>query len=295
MTRARHGVIVIDKPAGLSSARALTPLKRLAGRGLKVGHAGTLDPFATGVLLGLVGDATRLSDLAMGLPKTYVATVAFGRETDTLDPEGEVTAEQDPGAARKDLSAVAARFVGEIEQVPPAYSALKVGGRRAYELARVGAPAELEARRVRVHAVDVLDVAWPEVRLRVVCGAGFYVRALARDLGRALALPAHLAALRRTHIGPFTAGVPPDDVDWERLVDSKQIIDAAGLAWIDLAPGDARAFAAGRPVRVPDLRPGDAACGVRTDSLLVGLGLCAQPGRLQPKVVLSGARAALSK
>ena len=295
MTEARHGVIVVDKPAGLSSARALDPLKRLAGRGVKVGHAGTLDPFATGVLLALVGDATRLSDLAMGLPKTYAATVAFGRETDTLDPEGDVTAEQDPGTAPADLAAVAARFVGEIKQVPPAYSALKVGGRRAYTLARPGAPVEMAPRSVRVHAIDVLEVAWPEVRLRVVCGAGFYVRALARDLGRAVGLPAHLAALRRTHVGPFADGKAPEDVAWDRLVASERIVDAAGLAWIDLSPGDACTFAAGGAVGVPDLRPGAALCGVRTASLFVGLGLCAQPGRLQPRTVLAGARALLSK
>jgi tRNA pseudouridine55 synthase len=287
--------MVIDKPAGLSSARALAPLKRLAGRRLKVGHAGTLDPFATGVLLGLVGDATRLSDLAMGLPKTYEATVAFGRETDTLDPEGEVTAERDPGAVPDDVAAVAARFVGEIEQVPPAYSALKVDGRRAYALARAGESVELEARRVRVHAVEVLEVAWPEVRLRVVCGAGFYVRAFARDLGHALDLPAHLTALRRTQVGPFTAGVPPGDVAWAHLQESHGIVEAAGLAWVDLTPEDARAFAAGRLVHVPDLVAGAAACAVRSRSLFVGLGLCPQPGRLQPKVVFSSARAALSK
>jgi tRNA pseudouridine55 synthase len=287
--------MVIFKPAGLSSARALGPLKRLAGRRLKVGHAGTLDPFATGVLLGLVGDATRLSDLAMGLRKTYEATVAFGRETDTLDPEGAVTAERDPGAAPPDVAAVAARFVGEIEQVPPAYSALKVDGRRAYDLARAGKAVELEARRVRVDAVDVLDVTWPEVRLRVVSGAGFYVRAFARDLGKALGLPAHLAALTRTHVGPFTAGVLPEDVTWERLVESNRIIEAAGLVWIDLSPSDARTLVAGQPVPVPDLQPGAQPCGVRTESLLVGLGMCTQPGLLQPKVVFSSARATLSK
>jgi tRNA pseudouridine55 synthase len=287
--------MVIDKPAGLSSARALDPLKRLVARRAKVGHAGTLDPFATGVLLALVGDATRLSDLATGLPKTYEATVAFGKETDTLDPEGEVTAERDPGEPRPDLAAVASRFVGEIEQVPPAFSALKVGGRRAYQLARAGAPVELEARRVRVHGIDVLTVAWPEVLVRVVCGAGFYVRAFARDLGRALGLPAHLAALRRTHIGPFTGGLAPGEVAWERLVGCERIVEAAGLAWVDLAPDDARAFAAGRAVRVPDLSPGADARAVRTGARLVGLGYCARAGRLQPRIVLSGAREALSR
>jgi tRNA pseudouridine(55) synthase len=265
VTVARHGVIVIDKPAGVSSARAIDPLKRLAGRQVKVGHAGTLDPFATGVLVALVGDATRLSDLAMRLPKTYVATVAFGKETDTLDPEGEVLAERDPGAAPADLNAVVARFVGEIGQVPPAYSALKIGGRRAYKLARAGAPVEPAARSVRVHAIDVLD------------------------------LPAHLSALRRTHVGPFEDGDAPEDVAWDRLVASERIVEAAGLAWIDLSPGDARAFAAGGAVRVPDLRPGAAACGVRTESLFLGLGICEQPGRLQPKAVFASARARLSK
>jgi len=295
VTGARHGVIVIDKPAGLSSARAIDPLKKLAGRRVKVGHAGTLDPFATGVLIALVGDATRLSDLAMGLAKTYTAAVAFGKETDTLDPEGQVVAERDPGAAPADLAAITTRFVGEIEQVPPAFSALKIGGTRAYRLARAGAPVEPAPRSVLVHAIDVLEVAWPVVRLRVVCGAGFYVRALARDLGREIGLPAHLAALRRTHVGPFADGMAPEDVTWDGLIESERIVEAAGLAWIDLSPGDARAFAAGGAVPVPDVRPGAAVCAVRTESLFVGLGICAQPGRLQPKAVFASARARLSR
>lgn len=295
MSERRDGVMVIDKPAGLTSARALDPLKRLAGRRRKVGHAGTLDPFATGVLLGLVGDATRLSDLAMGLPKTYAATVAFGRQTDTLDPEGQVTAERDPGPVPEDLAAVVGRFVGEIEQVPPVHSALKVDGRRAHELARAGQHVELRARRVRVHAVDVADIAWPEVRLSVVCGAGFYVRAFARDLGDALGLPAYLAALRRTHIGPFHAGVAPKDVAWERLAPCEDVIEAAGLRWIDLSPAAARAFVAGRPVHVPGLRPDAPRHAVRAAGLVVGLGACTQAGRLQPRTVLAGARADLSR
>ncbi|MHC4549866.1 MAG: tRNA pseudouridine(55) synthase TruB [Planctomycetota bacterium] len=290
-----HGALVIDKPPGLSSARALAPLKRLAGRRCKVGHAGTLDPFATGVLLALVGDATRVSDLAMALPKTYHATICFGRETDTLDPEGAVVAEVDPGAAPEDLAEVAARFVGEIEQVPPAFSALKVAGRRAYRLARSGERAALAPRKVKVFALDVERVAWPEVEVAVGCGAGCYVRALARDLGAAVGLPAHLTALRRTHVGPFAAadGVPPDEVAWDRVRGTEQILAAAGLAWTRLERAEARAFAAGRTVRVAGLQPADGPRGVRTESLLVGLGVCERAGHLRPRTVFADARHAL--
>jgi tRNA pseudouridine55 synthase len=273
------GVLVLDKPAGVSSAKALGPVKREAGKGLKVGHAGTLDPFATGVLLVLLGDATRLSDLAMALPKTYRATVRFGVSTDTLDPEGEVTEERDSGPPR-DLPL--ARFVGEIEQVPPAFSALKVDGRRAYKLARAGRPPELKARPVTVHRLDIVGGAWPDVELEVVCGAGTYIRALARDLGAAVDLPAHLTALRRTRIGPFAAG------EAGRVHPPLDLVRAAGIAVVEVSEADALALAQGRTVEH------DAAGRVAfaVDGAMVGLA-DGEGGQLFPATVLSHARARL--
>lgn len=273
------GVLVLDKPAGVSSAAALGPVKREAAKALKVGHAGTLDPFATGVLLVLLGDATRLSDLAMQLPKTYVATVRFGVATDTLDPDGEVVAQCDAGAPRElplDL------FRGTIQQVPPAFSALKVGGRRAYKLARAGRAPELPPRPVVVHALEVRREDWPDVELEVVCGAGTYIRALARDLGTAVGLPAHLSALRRTRIGPFDA----DDAG--TIHPPAALVRAAGIPVIEVAEADALALAQGRTVA----HDASGRVGFATGDALVGLA-DGENGRLYPATIFGRARARL--
>lgn len=268
--REAHGFVVVDKAAGQTSARALDDFKRTFR---KVGHAGTLDPFATGVLLVLLGDATRLSELAMGLPKTYRATVRFGRETDTLDPEGEVVAEADPGEPR-----ALPLETGEIEQVPPAFSALKVKGERAYKLARKGEAPALKPRRVRIDAMRVVSEAWPEVELEIVCGAGTYVRAIARDLGRAIGLPASLAALRRTAIGPFE----PDD---GRIHPPHELVAAAGLPVVETDPDNALRFVTGRAI------PGGpkGRYGVMADGALLGLGR-SDGTRLRPDRILAAAR-----
>jgi len=280
------GILVLDKSAGISSAKALNAVKQRFGRKTKVGHAGTLDPFATGVLLALVGDATRLSDLAMGLGKEYVATVRFGWRTDTLDPDGEVVAACDPGAAAPaGLIDAVAGFVGEIEQQPPAYSALKVRGQRAYDLARRGESPELAPRRVLIDAIEVESIAWPDVVLRVRCGKGTYIRALARDLGEALDLPASLAALRRTAIGPFR----PNGDD---LIEPLVLTRAAGVSEIALDRAEALRFACGSscPTSAADIDPVAVLCAER----LVGLGE-ARKGMLRPRSVLGRARSDLEQ
>ena len=284
-----HGVIVLDKPAGLSSSKALTPLREFVGKRVKVGHAGTLDPFATGVVLALLGDATRFSNLAMALPKTYVARVLFGRRTDTLDPDGAVVDECDPGAAAPDgLAAACASLVGDILQQPPAFSALKVEGRRAYKLARAGETPALEPRSVTVYENDIVTVAWPEVELRIRCGSGTYIRSIARDLGDALGLPASLSALRRTDIGPFCAddGCAPDAFDTDAALSPLRIVEAAGLSVVSVDEDEARAFVAGR--RIPD-HGQVARCAVLWNDLLLGLGE-PQESVLCPDVVLSESR-----
>ena len=283
-----NGVVVLDKPAGLSSAQALAPLKSTVGRRVKVGHAGTLDPFATGVLLALVGDATRLSNLAMALPKTYFATVRFGRQTDTLDPMGTVVAETDPGSAAPAGLADALRaFHGTIEQVPPAYSALKVDGRRAYKLARAGAAPALAARAVTVHATAVVDVRWPCVDVEIRSGAGFYVRSFARDWGALLDLPASLDALRRTAIGPFTDGVAPADADPARALPAAMIVRAADVPQVTVSRADALRFAVGRDLDAPAGATGSVA--LFAGPMLVGLGEV-EGTRLRPRSVFSVAR-----
>ena len=200
------GIVNLDKPAGVSSARAVDGVKRLLPRGTKIGHGGTLDPFATGVLLLLVGKATKACERLMDAPKQYEATVKLGATTPTDDPESPETAT--PGAAPVTRAAVEAALkplVGEILQRPPVYSALKVGGRRACDLARAGAPVEKAARPVRVYGIELLAYDWPLARLRVDCGRGTYVRSIARDLGESLGVGGHLTRLRRTRVGPFTA------------------------------------------------------------------------------------------
>jgi tRNA pseudouridine55 synthase len=198
------GIINVNKPAGMSSARVVARVKRMLPRGTKIGHAGTLDPFATGVLLLLVGKATRLCERLMDAPKQYQATVKLGATTPTEDPESPETPTPDVRPpARQQVETALRNFVGEILQRPSAFSAMKVGGRRAYDLARKGHQVELKARPVKVYAIEMLDYEWPFVRLRIDCGRGTYIRAIARDLGEALGTGGYVTALCRTRVGTF--------------------------------------------------------------------------------------------
>ena len=200
-----EGLLLVDKPRGVTSHDVVNAARRALGE-RRVGHAGTLDPFATGLLVVLAGRATRLVPHVSGDPKVYAATVRFGTETDTEDLLGAVVREAPPpteGAVR----AAVPRLVGALDQVPPAYSAKRVKGQRAYDLARSGAAVELAPARVRVDAFEVL--AWREADgtvecdVMVTCGPGTYIRSLARDLGRLVDSAAHLTALRRERSGRF--------------------------------------------------------------------------------------------
>ena len=197
-------VLLIDKPEGLTSFDVVKRVR--AGTGVKkVGHAGTLDPLATGLLIVLVArPATRLQEAFMHLPKTYEGTVRFGERTPSHDAETDVAERTDvSGLTRADVEAVRDQFVGEIEQVPPMYSAVKVDGERLYKKARRGETVDRPPRQVRIDALELLDWARPDLRVRVDCSKGTYIRSLARDLGDTLEVGAHLTALRRTHIGPY--------------------------------------------------------------------------------------------
>ncbi len=200
-----EGIINLDKPAGLTSARAVDRVKRLLPRGIKIGHAGTLDPFATGVLLLLIGKATKACERLMDAPKQYECTLKLGFTTPTFDPESEEIPFADsiyPPSVEQIEDALPA-FVGPVMQRPPAYSAIKVGGRRAYDLTRKGTAVELEPRQVQVYSITLLDYSWPTLTLSIDCGRGTYIRAIARDLGEKLGTGAYLTALRRTRIGSF--------------------------------------------------------------------------------------------
>ncbi len=200
------GILNLDKAAGISSAAAVNRVKRLLPRGTKIGHAGTLDPFATGVLLLLIGKATKLCEQLMDSSKQYEATVKLGATTVTED----VTAPEEPREVpipptAEQVDGAIPQFVGPIQQRPPAFSALKIGGRRAYDLARKGHEVELEPRTVQVYGIERLAYEWPLLKLRIDCGRGTYIRSIARDLGEALGTGGYLTALRRTRVGPFTA------------------------------------------------------------------------------------------
>ena len=214
-----HGFICIDKPAGISSFAAVRRVAKALGV-RKAGHAGTLDPFATGVLPVAVGEATKAVRYLHLASKTYRATVRFGVRTDTLDVTGATLDTCDAsGVTAARVAAALPAFVGEILQRPPAYSAVKVDGERAYARARRGEAAEPSPRKVAVHAAALLSMEGPEAVIEVRCGAGTYIRAIARDLGEALGTGAVLSSLNRTAYGPFVIGdaVEPDRADPSRL------------------------------------------------------------------------------
>lgn len=198
------GILNVDKPLGSSSHEVVVAIRNLSGQ-RKAGHAGTLDPLATGVLLVCLGKATRVSQFLMDTRKTYRATLRLGVSTTTHDAEGEVIARASVDIGQQEIQSALQHFVGRIDQVPPAYSAIKMGGKRLYDLARQGIPVQVPSRKVDIYRIEVSEWEPPTVTLTVECGPGTYVRALARDLGGALGCGAYLAGLRRTQSGQFTA------------------------------------------------------------------------------------------
>lgn len=198
-----HGWVVLDKPIDMTSTQAVGAVRRLF-EAQKAGHAGTLDPLATGILPIALGEATKTVPFAVDGEKAYRFTVRFGAETDTDDAEGQVVRTSELLPTLEDIENVLADFTGEISQVPPAFSAIKVDGNRAYDLARAGEKVELNARFIMVEDLRLVDM--PDastVVLEAECGKGTYVRALARDIGRTLGSAAHVISLRRTRVGPF--------------------------------------------------------------------------------------------
>jgi tRNA pseudouridine55 synthase len=218
------GQLLLDKPAGITSFSALKGLKNSLGTG-RVGHTGTLDRFATGLLIALVGKYTKLAGLFSDLDKCYQATVVFGSRTDTLDPEGEVI-EEGPIPVLKRIQEAVERLQGPIDQTPPVYSAVHVEGRRAYRIARAGGSPEFNPRRVTIYRLDIVDFKAPELDIVVECSKGTYVRALARDLGLFSGSCAYLKSLRRTKVGPYQVS---EVASAERLAEYKpeQLLDGS--------------------------------------------------------------------
>jgi len=293
------GILVVDKTAGVTSFDAVALVRRRLGL-KRVGHAGTLDPEATGVLPMLLGEATKLMAYLADQDKEYVATLRLGVVTDTGDLGGRVLAEAPVPALDQAQVAEACRaFVGRIKQVPPMYSAVHHGGRRLYELAREGVEVVREPREVVIHAIEVQEVAIPDVRLRVVCGKGTYLRSLAADLGAALGCGAAVGRLVRTRVGPFGLA---EALAWEALAS-----EPAAAIWAQVRPAasalaewpairlDARAmgrFEHGQPV---EIAPPRASAGTlvrvhAADGRLAGVGEVVDGGQTRPVRVLHADR-----
>jgi tRNA pseudouridine55 synthase len=206
MAQRIDGVVLLDKPSGMSSQSAVTSVKRLL-HAEKAGHTGTLDPMATGLLPVCLGEATKYSQDLLDADKAYLAQLRFGIQTDTGDAQGQIIAEKstaevvDNAMAKTLIDAILPRFIGDIQQVPPMYSALKRDGKPLYEYARSGIEIEREARRITIYSIKLLNVQWPVIDIEVHCSKGTYIRVLAEDMGHALGCGAHLIGLRRTMVG----------------------------------------------------------------------------------------------
>ena len=215
------GVINVHKPAGVTSRDVVNVIQKLV-RPARVGHAGTLDPMATGVLLVCVGPATRLVSILQQAPKTYRAEFRLGERSDTDDSTGQVEVVTDVGTVpADDIVAGLKKFRGVVEQTPPAYSAVKVQGRRAYAMARAGEDVSLQSRPVRIDSIDVLNYQWPVLDVEIRCGSGTYIRSIARDLGESLGCGGLMSGLVRTEIGEFNLdnAVTPGDLNLDNIAE----------------------------------------------------------------------------
>jgi tRNA pseudouridine55 synthase len=278
----RSGVLLIDKPAGFTSHDVVARTRRLAGT-RKVGHAGTLDPMATGLLILGLNSSTRLLTYLVGLDKEYLATIRLGSSTTTDDAEGEPTASASPDAVAAITDAALreqlGRLTGAIQQVPSSVSAIKVDGRRAYARVRAGEEFELPARPVTVFALETLDQRRTsdhlDLDVRVACSSGTYVRALARDLGAALGVGGHLVALRRTRIGPFqvTDAAALDDLDVTAWLLDPAAVATALFPSVPLSSEQVVDLVHGKKIRVPDLPGANSGpvAALAPDGRLVGL------------------------
>ncbi len=237
------GILNIHKPAGVTSTQVVGRIKGLLPRGVKIGHAGTLDEFATGVLLVLVGRSTKRSLELMSQPKQYQATIKFGATTLTYDPDSPETPFPDARPVTVErIRQVLPRFIGAIEQTPPLFSALKIGGKRVSDRVRAGQSIELCPRTVRIDHIEILRFESPCLELRIECGKGTYIRALARDLGQAVEAGAYVTALARTAIGTYRI---EDSIDPASLIATelfKQMVVSNEAVELPQEPGLARSI-----------------------------------------------------
>jgi tRNA pseudouridine55 synthase len=284
----------VDKPAGKTSRQVVNHIQRLV-RPAKAGHAGTLDPLATGVLVVCVGPATRLIEHVQASRKLYRATFVLGRRSDTEDVEGNVVVLVDPPRPEeREIRRALPHFVGEILQRPPAYSALKVAGRRAYELARQGQEVVLKERPVRIARIELLAYAYPELSLEVECGAGTYLRSLGRDLAESLGTAAVMAQLQRTAVGPFRIA---DACRPEQLTEESLPLHVrpptevfAGVTPLVLSQDDVHRVRRGQAIRRPGHGRVSDVPAVDAQGSLVAVLTSRGPDGLRPKRVFPAAR-----
>lgn len=280
------GLLVLDKPVGPTSHDVVSRVRRLAGL-RRVGHAGTLDPLASGVLLVCVGRTTRLVEYLVGLDKVYETTIRLGQATTTYDAEGEVTAERPVSLSEAEIAAALDGFRGTIRQRVPPYSAVKQGGQPLYKRARRGEEFELPQREVTIHALDLLAYEPPLLSLRVASSSGVYIRSLAHDLGQALDCGGHVTALRRTAVGRFTLAVALDALTPEsfaaRLLPPEAAVAHLPRVEFDVAAA-ARLAAGQRPTAPADTPPGDTVA-FGTDGRFLGM-VTAEGGQWRPRKML---------
>lgn len=271
-----NGVLVIDKEAGPTSHDVVSAVRKLL-KEKKVGHTGTLDPAATGVLPLVLGRATKVARYLTGDDKVYEATIRLGINTSTLDREGEVVRERTVSCSAEEAREAALSFQGEIEQLPPMYSAKKVDGKRLYELARKGVEVEREPKRVTIHEVEVLSCELPDLRIKVRCSAGTYLRVLAEDIGEKLGCGGYLLQLRRTEAGTFTLH---DAITLDELADNRELAQEklvpmsralSALPRINVPRGVGQMIASGHQLNVADLRTLDLPPFSRDEPVILGL------------------------
>ena len=289
-----NGLLVIDKPGGMTSRDAVNRVQRWFPRKTKNGHTGTLDPLATGVLVVCIGAATRLADFVQAMGKSYESRFRLGATSTTDDADGEVTVSDFAvPPTREQIDVALALFVGNIEQVPPAFSALKLGGRRAHDLARKGEDVQLAARTVRVDAIRVTAYEWPILVVEIDCGKGTYIRSIARDLGGKLGCGGMVETLRRTRVGPFTAGQGVGlDIDPATLKLLPMATALAGMPQLQFTVDEVKRFRTGQSIaflasggRQPPVDGQGAILDERGE--LIGIGI-SSGGRVKPEIVFPG-------
>ncbi|MGC9393306.1 MAG: tRNA pseudouridine(55) synthase TruB [Anaerolineae bacterium] len=291
-----NGFLIVDKPAGMTSHDVVNAVRRMAGT-RRVGHTGTLDPLATGVLVLALGAATRLVQFIAGSDKTYRATLRLGQTTTTYDADGEVVERRPVMVSQAEIKAALARFHGDSAQIPPMYSAVKVKGQKLYKLARQGKEIERAPRPITIHRLDVVEWALPDLTIEVACSAGTYVRSLAHDVGQMLGCGAHLIALTRTAAGEFRLADAYTLEALRALAQAGRLAEAllplktalTALPVVKLTPEQVQAVRFGQTITLDNPPAAELVQARAAAGQLVAVMLPVEPGMWRPKLVFSSA------